>query len=57
MQNILWFLSRESAKFVPMVNVAGKAGGTTIVIKSSALTIIKCQESCQANNKISPMNK
>lgn len=45
MQNILCFFSRERAKFVPMVSVAGNAGGTTMVIKSRALTIIRCQES------------
>lgn len=44
-QNIFCFFRRERAKFVPMVNVAGNAGGTTIVIRSRALTIIKCQES------------
>lgn len=48
MQKILCFFSRERAKFVPMVNVAGNAGGTTMVIKSRALTIIRCQESFQA---------
>lgn len=45
MQNILCFFSRERAKFVPMVSVAGNAGGTTMVIKSRALTIIRRQES------------
>ena len=45
MQNILCALSRERAKFVPILSVAGRAGGTTIVIKSSALTMIRCHES------------
>lgn len=40
-QNMSFFLSRESAKFVPMLSVAGSAGGTTMVIKSKARTIIK----------------
>lgn len=47
MQYIFCFFRRERAKFVPIVNVAGNAGGTTIVIRSKALTIIKCQESFQ----------
>src|SRR5436190_15596325 len=37
------FRSRDNAKDVPIVKVAGNAGGTMIVIKSKALTIIKCQ--------------
>lgn len=45
-QNIFCLFNRESAKFVPIVNVAGRAGGTTIVIKSRALTIINFRESC-----------
>ena len=45
MQKTSFFLSRERAKFVPMDSVAGSAGGTTIVIKSSARTTIKCQAS------------
>lgn len=45
MQKMLCLLSRESAKLVPMVSVAGRAGGTTIVIKSRARMIIKCQAS------------
>ena len=52
MQNILCFLSLERAKFVPMVSVAGRAGGTTIVIKSRALTIIKCQDSFRINSQL-----
>jgi hypothetical protein len=46
MQKIDCFFRRERAKFVPMVRVAGRAGGTTIVIKSSARTMIRCQASC-----------
>ena len=45
-QKIDCFFRRERAKFVPMVRVAGSAGGTTIVIKSRARTIIRCQASC-----------
>lgn len=52
MQKILCFLSLERAKFVPMVSVAGRAGGTTIVIKSRALTIIKCQDSFRINGQL-----
>ena len=44
-QNILCFFSRERAKLVPIVSVAGRAGGTTIVIRSRARTMIKCQAS------------
>ncbi len=43
MQKMFFFLSRDSAKLVPIDNVAGSAGGTTIVIKSNARTMIKCQ--------------
>lgn len=46
MQKILCFFKRESAKFVPIVRVAGRAGGTTMVIKSRARTMMRCQESC-----------
>ena len=42
-QKISFFRNRERANEVPIVNVAGNAGGTIIVIKSSARTIIKCQ--------------
>ena len=42
-QNIPCFRSRDKANEVPIVKVAGNAGGTIIVIKSNALTIIKCQ--------------
>ena len=42
MQKICFFFSRDKAKLVPMDKVAGRAGGTTIVIKSKARTIIKC---------------
>ena len=45
MQKICFFFSRDSAKLVPMDNVAGRAGGTTIVIKSKARTTIKCHAS------------
>ena len=45
MQKISFFLRRDSAKLVPIVRVAGSAGGTTIVIRSSARTMIKCQAS------------
>ena len=44
-QNMFFFFSLDKAKLVPMVNVAGSAGGTTIVIKSKARTIIRCQAS------------
>lgn len=37
---------------MPMVSVAGRAGGTTIVIKSRALTIIKCQDSFRVNGQL-----
>ena len=46
MQNMAFFLSRDNAKLVPIDNVAGNAGGTTIVIKSKARIMIKCQASC-----------
>ena len=42
-QKISRFRRRERANEVPIVNVAGNAGGTIIVIKSNALTIMKCQ--------------
>ena len=45
MQNICFFFSRDRAKLVPIDKVAGKAGGTTIVIKSKARTMIKCHAS------------
>lgn len=45
MQKICFFFSRDRAKLVPMDRVAGRAGGTTIVIKSKALTTIKCHAS------------
>lgn len=41
MQKIRFFFSRDRAKLVPMDKVAGRAGGTTIVIKSRARTTIK----------------
>ncbi|KAH3663094.1 hypothetical protein OGATHE_004670 [Ogataea polymorpha] len=40
MQNTLLCRNRESAKLVPIVNVAGKAGGTTIVMRSNARRVI-----------------
>ena len=41
MQNILFLLSLLTAKFEPIVSVAGKAGGTMIVTKSRArITIV-----------------
>lgn len=43
MQNICWDLSLDMAKLIPIVRVAGKAGGTTMVIRSSARTMIVCQ--------------
>jgi hypothetical protein len=42
-QNICCFRKRDNANDVPIVNVAGNAGGTIIVIKSNARTIIKRQ--------------
>ena len=45
MQKICFFFSRDRAKLVPMDKVAGRAGGTTIVIKSKARTTIKCHAS------------
>lgn len=44
--------NRERAKFVPMVNVAGKAGGTIIVTRSKARTMITCHGSCKCQRKI-----
>ena len=44
-QKIDRFFSLPRAKFVPIVRVAGNAGGTTIVIRSNALTITVRQES------------
>lgn len=46
-QKIRFFFKRDSAKFVPMLNVAGKAGGTTIVTKSKARTMIRCNANCK----------
>lgn len=46
MQKIPCFFRRERAKLVPIVRVAGRAGGTTIVMRSRARTTIRCQESC-----------
>lgn len=40
-----FFFSLLRAKFVPIDKVAGRAGGTTIVIKSNARTTIKCHAS------------
>lgn len=45
MQKTCFFFSRDKAKLVPMDRVAGRAGGTTIVIKSRARTTIKCHAS------------
>ena len=45
MQKICFFFSLDRAKLVPMDKVAGRAGGTTIVIKSKARTKIKCHAS------------
>ena len=45
MQKMPLALNRESAKLVPMANVAGNAGGTTIVTRSKARTTIKCHSS------------
>lgn len=45
MQKICFFFSRDRAKLVPMDKVAGRAGGTTIVIKSKARTTIRCHAS------------
>lgn len=45
MQKICFFFSRDKAKLVPIVRVAGRAGGTTIVIKSKARTTIRCHAS------------
>src|SRR6266536_3286917 len=42
-QNICCLLSRDKAKFVPIVRVAGRAGGTTMVIRSRARIMIRCQ--------------
>lgn len=43
---MLCFFRRESAKFVPMVRVAGRAGGTTMVMRSRARTMMRCHASC-----------
>src|SRR5690606_8141366 len=40
-QKILDFLRRERANEVPMVRVAGRAGGTTMVIRSRARTMTR----------------
>jgi hypothetical protein len=48
MQKMSFFFNLDSAKLVPIDKVAGKAGGTTIVIKSSARMMIKCQASFSA---------
>ena len=42
MQKTSFFFSRDKAKFVPIVSVAGRAGGTTMVIRSNALMIMMC---------------
>lgn len=42
MQKICCFLSLESAKLVPILKVAGNAGGTTIVMRSRARTMMVC---------------
>jgi len=42
-QKISFFRRRDRANEVPIVSVAGNAGGTIIVIKSKARTIMKCQ--------------
>lgn len=45
MQKMSFFFSLERAKLVPIDNVAGNAGGTTMVIRSNARTRIKCHAS------------
>ena len=45
MQKTFFSFNRDKAKLVPIDNVAGNAGGTTIVIKSNARTSIRCQAS------------
>lgn len=45
MQKIFSFFSLERAKFVPIDKVAGRAGGTTMVIRSRARTIMVCHGS------------
>ena len=45
MQKICFFFNRDNAKLVPIVKVAGKAGGTTIVMRSTARTIMRCHAS------------
>lgn len=45
-QKMFCFFRRDKAKLVPIVRVAGRAGGTTIVIRSSALIMMRCQASC-----------
>ena len=49
MQKMFFFFNLDSAKLVPIDKVAGNAGGTTIVIKSSARMMIKCQASFSAS--------
>lgn len=51
MQNISRFFNLARAKLVPIVKVAGSAGGTTMVIRSRARTMIKCHASCIKVNK------
>ena len=42
---MFFFFSLDRAKLVPIVSVAGKAGGTTMVIRSKARIMIKCHAS------------
>lgn len=46
MQKMPSFLSRSMANVVPMESVAGSAGGTTTVMRSSARTRIVCHLIC-----------
>ena len=55
MQNICFFFSRDRAKLVPMDRVAGRAGGTTIVIKSKARTMIRCHASYWLSDRMQAM--
>ena len=42
MQNICCLFNLDNAKFTPILKVAGKAGGTTIVMRSRARTTMVC---------------
>ena len=53
MQKMLYLFRRRTAKLEPIVNVAGKAGGTIIVTRSRARIIMVPHDNlfCQTNYK------